>query len=132
MPCGRSELFREEPTSQRPHTEALGSSTQMRCVSLWYRLPRARVEQRTIQMLMRIRNNFVPDCEGLSRPVNSRGAKTSRRTFHTRRLSCFPLPALLNVLKAPHATMIHIRKRRAKAQSNPTTTYQVALGSPIM
>jgi hypothetical protein len=35
---------------------------------------------------------------GLSRPVNPRGAKTSRWSFHARRLSCFPHPCELMIL----------------------------------
>ena len=57
-----------EREAHRRHTEALGSSAQMRCVSCWYRQSRVTAKStsrtpRTIQILMRIRaacRRFVP------------------------------------------------------------------------
>jgi hypothetical protein len=46
--------------------------------------------------------------DGLSKPVNPRGAKTSRWSCHVRRLSCFP-----NLLR------IAQRKKRAPAALGP-------------
>src|SRR5262245_43796586 len=51
--------------AHRPHTEALGSSAEMRCVSCWYRQSRATAKStsrtpRTIQILMRIRAALPP------------------------------------------------------------------------
>jgi hypothetical protein len=54
-----------KPDAHRPHTEALGSSAQMRCVSCWYRQSRVTAKStsrtpRTIQILMRIRAALPP------------------------------------------------------------------------
>jgi hypothetical protein len=51
--------------AHRTHTEALGSSAQMRCVSCWYRQSRVTAKStsrtpRTIQILMRIRAALPP------------------------------------------------------------------------
>src|SRR5262249_45525371 len=54
-----------EREAHRTHTEALGSSAQMRCVSCWYRQSRVTAKStsrtpRTTQILMRIRAALPP------------------------------------------------------------------------